>query len=54
MPVVSGLKKIFTKKDRFAPPNESKLNPKEKESVIVFFSLIGCIVIITAVLCIIN
>jgi hypothetical protein len=47
MSIASGLKKLFMRKERFAPPNEYKLNKKEKESIIVFFSILGCIVIIS-------
>jgi|CZCB01.1.fsa_nt_gi hypothetical protein len=50
MSLASGLKKLFGKRDRFAPPNEFRLNHKEKESVIVFFSLLGCIIIIFTLL----
>ncbi len=50
MTVVNGLKKIFKKKDRFAPPNEFKLTPKEKESMIVLFSVLGCVTILSIVL----
>ena len=37
MSLANGLRKLFRKRDRFAPPNEFRLNHKEKESVIVFF-----------------
>ncbi|HZJ56787.1 MAG TPA: hypothetical protein VFD89_00920 [Clostridia bacterium] len=50
MSLANGLKKIFRKRDRFAPPNEFRLNQKEKESIIVFFSLVGCIAIIFTLL----
>ena len=53
MPFVSGLKKIFMKKDRFMPPNEFRLTHKEKECMIILFSLLGCITIVSAVLLII-
>jgi len=53
MSLLSGLKKIFGKKDPFAPPNECKLNYKEKESTIIFFSILGCIIVISAILYII-
>ena len=46
MSLASGLKKLFGKRDRFAPPNEFRLNHKEKESVIVFFSLLACIIVV--------
>ena len=42
--------KIVWETRRFAPPNEFRLNHKEKESVIVFFSLLGCIIIIFTLL----
>jgi len=53
MSLLNGLKKIFAKKDPFAPPNEFKLNHKERESVIILFSILGCIVLISTILCII-
>mgnify|MGYP000853347087 CR=1 FL=1 len=54
MSLLNGLKKIFAKKDPFTPPNEFKLNSKEKQSVITLFSILGCIILISAILYIIN
>jgi hypothetical protein len=50
MELLSGLKKIFGKRDRFAPPNQYILTSKEKEAVIVLFSLLGCILLVAAIL----
>ena len=49
MSLLSGLKKIFAKKDPCTPPNEFKLNHKEKGSVIILF-ILGCIVLISTIL----
>jgi hypothetical protein len=54
MSALRGLKKLLSKKDRFAPPNQYTLTAEEKESVIVLFSIIGCTIIITVVLLFIN
>lgn len=47
MALLSGLKKLCCRKRKFAPPNEYRLTPKERESVITFFSIIiGCTMIV--------
>lgn len=46
MDLLKGLKKIFGKHDRFAPPNQRILTSREREAVIVLFSLLGCALLI--------
>lgn len=46
MELLYGLKKLFSRHKKFAPPNEYRLTPKERESVIVFFSIIiSCLLV---------
>jgi len=47
MALLYGLKKLFSKHREFAPPNEYRLTPRERESVIVFFSVvISCLLVV--------
>jgi len=50
MALLYGLKKLFSKHRKFAPPNEYRLTPKERESVIVFFSIIACSILVVLTL----
>ncbi|MFY9175905.1 MAG: hypothetical protein WBI74_06225 [Caldicoprobacterales bacterium] len=54
MNLVRGLRKIFARKDPYTPPNEFKLNEKEKRSVILLFSILGCVAVISTLLYVIN
>lgn len=54
MDLLRGLKKIFGRHDRFAPPNQRILTSREREAVIVLFSLLGCTTLITLVLLILS
>ncbi len=47
MELLYGLKKLFSRHRKFAPPNEYRLTPRERESVIVFFSVvISCLLVV--------
>ncbi len=50
MHLISALKKLFRKRKKYDTPNEFLLNPKEKEHLLVFFSIIGMCVIICIIL----
>jgi hypothetical protein len=50
MTLLSAFKKIFRKRKKYDTPNEFLLNPKEKEHLLVFFSIIGMCVIICIIL----
>jgi|GEM_PF-6687745 len=54
MYLLSGIRKIFAKRDLYASPNDYLLNSKEKESVIVFFSTLFIVGIIAVVLLSLN
>jgi len=41
MPLVSGLKKLFAKKEKFAPLDKYLLSSTEKEQILVFFACIA-------------
>ncbi len=45
MALVRGLRKIFTKHDRFASPHQYRLTSAEQESVVVFFAIMAMAII---------
>lgn len=47
MSLLTALQKLFSKRDRFAPPKKFRLNSKELESVLVFFAILFMVLIIT-------
>ena len=53
MHLISALKKLFRKRKKYDTPNEFLLNPKEKEYLLVFFSIIAMCVIICFLLSVI-
>jgi len=40
MALLRGLYKMFSKRERFAPPKKYKLSSKELESVLIFFAIL--------------
>ncbi|SFQ06885.1 hypothetical protein SAMN05444406_11125 [Caldicoprobacter faecalis] len=50
MTLLYGLKKLFSRHRKFAPPNEYRLTSKERESVIVFFSVVICCLLVVLAL----
>jgi hypothetical protein len=50
MAFLCGLKKLLSRHKKFAPPNEYRLTPKERESVIVFFSILICCLLVVLIL----
>lgn len=41
MPLVRGLRKLFTRHERFTAPHHYRLTAAERESVLVFFSILA-------------
>jgi hypothetical protein len=54
MVTLRALKKLFVKKEAFSSPNEYLLTSKEKEHVVLFFSLICVAILIIGGLFIAN
>jgi hypothetical protein len=45
--LLTALQKLFSKRERFAPPRKYKLNTKELESVLIFFAALFMIIVMS-------
>jgi|LSQX01.3.fsa_nt_gb site-specific recombinase len=50
MHLISALKKLFRKRKKYDTPNEFLLTRKEKEYLLIFFSVIGLSIVICIIL----